>query len=63
VSQNLDKERTDAIYAAHEKEQVLWIARNTTPDQRVRWLESAIDLVREVAADRERKGLSPMRFD
>lgn len=57
MSQNLSKAEIDAIYAAHEREQVIWIAKNTTPDQRVRWLEQAIKFARYVAEDRAKQGL------
>ena len=52
-----NKSEIDLMFAAHERRQILDIANNTTFDQRLRWLESALNLARSVAADRERLGL------
>ena len=57
MSQKPSKEQIDAAYAAHEREQVLFIARNTTPDDRLKWLEEAIEFVRVVARERGKRGL------
>ncbi len=57
MSQKLDKEKTDAAFAAHEREQILFTARNTTPDDRIRWLESSVEFVRMVVTSRLKEGL------
>lgn len=57
MSQKLEKNKVDAAFAAHEREQILYTARYTTPDQRVRWLESSVELVRSVVTARLKKGL------
>jgi hypothetical protein len=33
-------------WEGHWEEQVLWIARNTTPAERFRWLEETIEMLR-----------------
>ena len=50
------KEATDAAFAAHERDQILYIAKHTSFDQRIKWLEQALDLARSVYRDREKKG-------
>lgn len=41
-----DKETRDRGFEDHAMDQVLRIARETTFEQRVRWLEQTIDLLR-----------------
>jgi hypothetical protein len=41
-----DKEARDRGFEDHAMDQVLRIARETTFEQRVRWLEQTIDLLR-----------------
>ncbi|CAN5564953.1 hypothetical protein BH10PLA1_BH10PLA1_01930 [soil metagenome] len=37
-----EKRRRDAGFAAHERDQVQFIARNTTPTQRIQWMEQTL---------------------
>lgn len=55
--QKLSKVEIDAIYDMHEREQVISIAKTTTPAQRVQWLEQTIDLIRKIHAERASRGL------
>ena len=52
-----DKEAIDAMFAAHEREQILFIARNTTFDQRIKQLEEMVNLARKIYIEREAKGV------
>jgi restriction endonuclease Mrr len=57
VNQKPDKAAIDAMFAAQEREQVIFVARNSTPTQRIQWLEQAVNLLRKVTADRQKEGL------
>ena len=51
--ENLSEESINAVLSLRTNEEILETARNTTPAERVAWLEEGILLLREAANRRE----------
>ncbi len=60
MDENRSKALKDAAFTAHEREQILAKARQTTPTQRVHWVEQAFELFAPQIAEAQRR--EPKRY-